>query len=510
MRGFFRGLLFKLSLIAVGFVAIVLTNGTDERFEGLVGQELLSQVSGLGQSVQDMVGGLSADEIELVTPANAAVAPEFKVALAEPLKAPEVPEACLEPEATGDRVVIGDTVRLRFFEAATAPTAQGTAGPDPVASKIAYERLDLSGNYGVSQDGAISVPMIGRVEVAGLAIGCLESIVARAAFDFSPADMRVSAGFASRPAVVAQGDLRAPGRYDYVPGMTVAQLLTIAGAPSDGATRVAAANEPYLMARQNELERAVMSNFVKWHRVSAAINGQDSLKLNDAQLRAAQDILGTRRIEAEMAALAADTRLRRATSSQLDVEFQKVKQLIDQKQKHVQLVQWQVRKVVERHAYLTNLQEKGLVKMETVSDVDASKMAVERLLLETQSQLIELQAREVELAAAIDLQRLKDEQALAMELRSISEEGDGLEGQLVAVNQQLGLVPGGAEGQETYVAVMIDRADSKQARRFEAGPNTLILPGDVVTSTLKTRDVREDIARNILEDEILSKRTRDE
>ncbi len=509
MKGFFRGLVFKLSLIAVGFVAIVLTNGTEKRFEGLVGQELLSQASGFGQSLQNMVEGLSTEEMELVRPANAAVAPEFKITLAEPLKAPEVPEACLKADASGDRVVIGDTVRLRFFEAATAPATQGGTGPETVASKIAYERLDLSGNYGVSQDGAISVPMIGRVDVAGLAIGCLEPIVAKAAFDFSPADMRVSAGFASRPAVVAQGDLRAPGRYDYVPGMTVAQLLTIAGAPNDGATRVAAANEPYLAARQNELERAVMSNFVKWHRVSAAIDGKDSLELNDAQLRAAQEILGTKRIEAEMAALTADTRLRRATTSQMEVEYQKVKQLIEQKRKHVQLIEWQVRKVVERHVYLTKLQEKGVVKMETVSDVDASKMAVERLLLETQSQLIELQAREVELASAVDLQRLKDEQALAMELRSISEEGDGLEGQLVAVNQQLGLVPG-VEGQETYVAVMIDRADTHQARRFEAGPGTLILPGDVVTSTIKTRDVSEDMARSILEGGILSKRTRDE
>lgn len=506
MKGFFYGLVVKLSLIAVGFGAILAANGMRKDIEGVFGVAISSRIEVIEKRISRLFSDSADQEIAIATPLSdpALDKPEVVAAAAAPVVPPTVPDACAQTNGGSDRVVIGDSIRLRFFETVD-PGAAGATG----AGKIAYERLDLSGIYSVGQDGAISIPLIGRVDVLERAVGCLEPIVARAAFDFGSTDMRVSAAFATRPAVIAQGDLRAPGRYDYVPGMTVEQLLTIAGAPADGVTRVAATNEPYLSARKSELERALMGNLVKWHRVSAAMDGEQTLGLNDAQMVAAENVLGSQRMQAEFTALEADTRLRRAMLDGLEMEHKKIRRLIEEKQKHVNLVEWQVRKVVDQHARLIDLQERGIVKMATLGDVEAQRMAMERMLLETQTQLIELQSREIELASQIEIQKLRDQQALAMELRNISEEADGLKGQLIAVNSQLG-VGGSVDGTETYVAVIIDRVSARQAKRFEASPDTLILPGDVVTTKIRTREAKQELARTILDTDALSLGLRNE
>lgn len=492
MRAILFELFGKLTIIAVGFFAFVYAGDVGQSVQDKYGEQISLGFERAGEYLPTVA-------IESVSDANLVRArsaltdvPEIKAPEVVQIKPPVVPAECTKQGVGRDTVVLGDNLRLRIFESAAgggaAPMEAGTA------AKIAYERLDLSGVYEVGQDGAISVPLVGRIDVVGRGLGCIEPIVEHAAFEFLPGGIEVNASYVSRPSVIAQGDLSAPGRYEYVPGMTVEHLLTLAGATKPGVTKVASPNAPYLSARKSELERAVMGNLVKWYRVSAALEGKKSLRLNDAQLVAARDVLGSQRIDAEMLALSADIEARQGAMAQLAMETEKVALLLDQKRKHVDLVLWQVESMVNRYSLLLEQQRRGVVPMSRVAEVEVTKMQLERMLLEAQSDIIELQAREMEVASAVELQRLRDRQALAIELRNISEEADGLQGQLLAVNQQLGNEVDVDTVNTSYVSVTIDRVGPEETTRIKATPSTLILPGDVVTMAVKVRSTTEELA----------------
>ncbi|WP_407150704.1 polysaccharide biosynthesis/export family protein [Bradyrhizobium sp. ORS 86] len=90
---------------------------------------------------------------------------------------------------------------------------------------------DLTGEYMVAADGAISLPLIGNIDVAGLRLNDL-------AREISDRLQRRSEG-AERPVAAVEivqyrpfsivGDVQRPGQYPYRPGLTVLEAVGIAG-----------------------------------------------------------------------------------------------------------------------------------------------------------------------------------------------------------------------------------------------------------------------------------------
>ncbi len=65
---------------------------------------------------------------------------------------------------------IGDKLKISFYETLDMAAAKqsGQNRPDPQgALRTFYQRMDLSGDYAFEQDGTISIPLLGRVQVEG-------------------------------------------------------------------------------------------------------------------------------------------------------------------------------------------------------------------------------------------------------------------------------------------------------------------------------------------------------
>lgn len=94
---------------------------------------------------------------------------------------------------------------------------------------IVYDEPNLSGEHRVDGTGSIGVPLIGQVKAGGLTVSEIEKEIAN----------RLSPDFVKDPSINVQvidyrpfyivGEVKAPGSYPYVNGMTVINAVALAG-----------------------------------------------------------------------------------------------------------------------------------------------------------------------------------------------------------------------------------------------------------------------------------------
>jgi polysaccharide export outer membrane protein len=113
------------------------------------------------------------------------------------------------------------------------PAASGTAyrlGPGDTLRIVTYGEEQLTGEFRVSDSGAIALPLAGPVTAAGLTPPVLEKAVAmrlkNAALLREPA---VSAEVTAYRPVFVLGEVNKPGQYSYQPGMTLVTAVAVAG-----------------------------------------------------------------------------------------------------------------------------------------------------------------------------------------------------------------------------------------------------------------------------------------
>ena len=127
---------------------------------------------------------------------------------------------------------IGDNLKIGFYETIDMGS-NGQSGQDGVepqgALRTFYQRMDLSGDYTVEQDGAVSIPLLGRFQVEGRA---LDDISAELKASFTAVIGRsanVDVRILDRAPIYVVGPVRNPGAYKYSPGMIVLQAIALAG-----------------------------------------------------------------------------------------------------------------------------------------------------------------------------------------------------------------------------------------------------------------------------------------
>ena len=117
-----------------------------------------------------------------------------------------------------------------------------------VLSIEVYQEKDLSGEYFVDPDGSINVPLVGRVSVAELNVRQVEKKLTEALSRGYLVDPHVRVAIVKYGPVFVTGEVVKPGQYEFTPGMSVQQAVTMAGGP----TRFASSK--YYLQRDNARE----------------------------------------------------------------------------------------------------------------------------------------------------------------------------------------------------------------------------------------------------------------
>lgn len=166
---------------------------------------------------------------------------------------------------------------------ACAPAAETLPAPDPgptvaPASTIGvgdvfevrvFNEEELSGTHRVDSDGAISVPLAGRVEVAGMPPGDIGALLEERLSEYlrNPQVTVFVKEFNSKKIYVL-GEVKRPGTFIYEDGMTVVQAITLAGgfdnlAEKNGTyvTRIIAGKEQQIEVPVEDIGEGRAKNF---------------------------------------------------------------------------------------------------------------------------------------------------------------------------------------------------------------------------------------------------------
>jgi protein involved in polysaccharide export with SLBB domain len=400
------------------------------------------------------------------------------VAAEAPLAAPDiqVEARCDLQPGNVDVAVVGDRLALRFFEhsaLASAPSPDGSLRSD----NVIFERLDLSGSYEVAANGAVSLPAIGHVDVIGRSLSCVEALVTLAASERLRLSGSVSAAYASRPPVLVQGKVRAPGAHVYSPGLTVERVLAQAGAMQE-AEPLSALQQASLRANEQELEALAASLTIEQARIDAAMASDLDLAADSEAWEALSEMLGADRVESERSALLSELAEEKAQQDRTADRVDTLVNRVSAAQEHFRVAETQLAYVLERHETLAAQLEQGITTYKDVEVLMLRVMEMERTVLERRDALLQLEA-DLRLARhESGLREAERQNRLALAALDAVKERASVREQLHTVRAQLAVQSG--EAARTF-DVTIQRPELDGIEHFAASLETMVLPGDLVT-----------------------------
>lgn len=92
-----------------------------------------------------------------------------------------------------------------------------------------YDEQDLSMEIRLSDAGTISYPFLGEIQVAGLTVGQLESKISQGLQGDYLVHPEVSVAIEEYRQFYIHGEVKQPGGFPYVPGITLRKAIALAG-----------------------------------------------------------------------------------------------------------------------------------------------------------------------------------------------------------------------------------------------------------------------------------------
>jgi polysaccharide biosynthesis/export protein ExoF len=265
-----------------------------------------------------------------------------------PWAAPAVPPAAAE-QATrrGDAsaLFVGDLLKISVHEMIDI-SGGGPAGPSGSSAVLHtfYQRMDLSGEYAIDQEGVVSLPRLGKFLAAGMLPRAFEAQLTAAFARAGGRGGEVGVAIQERRPVYLVGAVRSPGALKHAGQMVVLQAVALAGGIDRGLGNTAALIEGVreqervgrfthqlkrLLARRSRLEaERAGSDAMQVPAQLVALAGKSGaetlLASEQALLQLDQSRRAQQRIEAAAALASAEkeTEALRAKLLQLDAQSQ--------------------------------------------------------------------------------------------------------------------------------------------------------------------------------------------
>jgi protein involved in polysaccharide export with SLBB domain len=361
-------------------------------------------------------------------------------------------------------------------------------------TKGAYERWEaLGGTFVVSQDGLLSLPILGSVHVSDQTAPEVATALAASLTEqvglLSPPD--VSIEVEEYPPVYVVGEVNEPNSYEFRPGLTVLQALARAGGRYRQTVPLGGQDSISLAGELETLETDILRSVGRIARLEAEQAGQDSIDfppevLSQPNSGLANEILLLERTV--FSARTSETKRQLASLSELRnlyaLEISTLKAKADAADHSIAVV-------TEELEGVTKLLERGIATLSRKSDLERTLADLQVARLDVDTEMMRVQ-QSLSAAKRQEL-NIQDERqtALALELRDAQADLDRLRSRketLVRLLSNSGLeVPSDRES-ETELTYTIVRQTEGDARTFSASTSTALMPGDVLRVDLVERD----------------------
>jgi polysaccharide biosynthesis/export protein ExoF len=351
---------------------------------------------------------------------------------------------------------------------------------------------DLNGEYAVTPDGSVSLPLIGNVDAAGQRIKDL-------AQDISDRLQRRAEG-AERPLAAIEiiqfrpfsivGDVQHPGEYPYRPGLTVLQAIGIAGGyyrfdlgflRLDRDTALAKGDIRTLLLKQNRL-------VARASRLTAALAGREDVPLPPELVNQKDNPAISAIVESERAALALENDTVRSETSALENIRSLYQREIGSLRGQIAALTQEQNATQQQLNDLRSLSAKGLALMPTLFTLERSLAQIANAQMSAETEitraeenitLAEQRVREHAIdrsrANTRDLQQTKDEIA-EVRARIVTASDLLNEAQISAPAEARERLA--ESGQRTSFTLV--RKDGEIRREIAADETTLVEPGDII------------------------------
>ncbi|MBC7674662.1 MAG: hypothetical protein H7173_01195 [Rhodoferax sp.] len=389
---------------------------------------------------------------------------------------------------------MGDKIQLRFFAAVRLPSAEADFSSTAQANSVAYERLDLSGIYDISEDGSAALPLIGRIDLAGQPLACAEALVAREIVALDTSVNSVSASFAARLPVTISGAVRAPGAYTHSPGMTVNRLLNLAGASFEDGP-ITPQDFESLIGQRNELRHRQILAAAELGRLTANMSGKDTIVIPDGLGINVPITLPSALLDAETTALRQDMSVGRTIDARSAVSIAGLEQRFEDTRSQLFTVKSQIASLQARYDEMTSFKSRGLIQASQLDVAQSNLMELNRIGMQLETDQSSLQAQ-------IALAKEDAQLAIQVRLQGFSQRAAALSGEISLLDVQLSAVrsrlAGHGIGEDSadfalpLVATVL-RTGTNGALRLTATLDTLIFPGDMVTISMSANLVEKQL-----------------
>lgn len=349
-----------------------------------------------------------------------------------------------------------------------------------------YKQWDaLGGEYTVSQDGAISLPVIGSFPIAGLdsdglAAEIAKRLQAKVGLVQSPV---VTVDVLDYPPVYVVGDVTKPGEYKFHIGLTILQSLAMSGGELRNSTDQEKQEETKLVGTLQEMDRSILQGAIRIARLQAEMSGAKEITFEPS---AGMDRTLASAIYNQEKAIF----LARATA--LDRQAKSLSELRDLLATEIDLLEQKmkgadenIRSAEEQLVSVKALIEKGAL-------VSSRQIDMERMLTTFRSDRLDLvtaimRARQSVSETTRNLQGLYDQRQaeVATELQSAQAELDQLKlkrdvTQKLLLDTLAKRKGSAGPGEKVPLAFTVIRRSNGQISEFSAPDTTELQPGDVV------------------------------
>jgi polysaccharide biosynthesis/export protein ExoF len=382
---------------------------------------------------------------------------------------------------------IGDKIKIGFFEPLDVSGAKPN-GRDGSQSQGAlrtfYQRMDLSGEYTIEQDGGISIPLLGQFSVAGRALDDIRVDLAASFMAMNGRSANIDIKILERAPIYVVGPVKRPGVYKYVPGMITLHAIALAGGIDRGEGNVSNIIEG---AREAERLRSttlqVKQLLARRARLEADRDGASTLPVPVHLTRWGGERTVRVFLEAENTILRAEQAKRRQQGKEVALRIAAAKSEVEALRRKFDQIDVQKRLRTERLEDMQRLKDRGLV--------------VSNNMVMLRTDLSDIEARRQDYLVAVTQAEGRLAEAEEARARLNSENATSLAMAIAAVDKEI------VEARETIassrvMATILDRSnrngDSQSyevVRQSRDGPKTIaatetspLMPGDV----LKVKD----------------------
>ncbi|WP_299153960.1 polysaccharide biosynthesis/export family protein [uncultured Tateyamaria sp.] len=346
----------------------------------------------------------------------------------------------------------------------------------------------------IEGSGEISLPLAGRIMVAGMTLANGEDLIAgqmsrkiftqrgingdEALFAINADDISVEVD--SYVPIYVIGDVRVPGSFDFLPGLTVLRVIGLSGGvgtplalDQDMTPRIM-----QLRTRARALQAEIDTLETKIARLSAPVTPEGDAVAGADNSDATVSDVETSILSAQQSSAIIESAFLRNSKAAVERE---IKILQDQLSREMEGEE------VDKGEYdrLTKLRDNGLVPVDRLASARRAWLAASTRRLETAGELASLE-REVgqiefqleEMFTKVDLERLDDLSDVLARHTQVSAEMVGVLEELQSLNAGFVVDEGGPA-----VNVTITRSDG-QVIENAAQDDVAIQPGDLITVTL--------------------------